>query len=83
MAYPKYSTIVKVAVADSAVTATTYTSKASAETAYAGFVNGGDYSEVYLYLESLPSKSYEKPTWGGTWTDAAGDVRVVGTGELD
>lgn len=83
MAYPKYSTIVKVAVADSEVTATTYTDKASAQTAYAGFVTGGDYSEVYLYLDQIPAKSYELPTWTGTWTDAYGDVRVVGTGELD
>lgn len=83
MANPKYSTIVKVAVADSEVTTTSYTTKVSAEAAYAGFVNGGDYSEVYLHLEVLPSKSYIAPSWTGTWTDAAGDVRVVGTGVLD
>jgi hypothetical protein len=81
MAYPKYSTIVKVAISDSAVTATTYTTKSSAETAYAGFVNGGLYSEVYLHLEALPSKSFEKPTWSGTYIDSYGVTRVIGTNE--
>lgn len=37
----------------------------------------------YLYLEAIPTKELKPHKWAGTWTDAYGDVRVVGTGELD
>lgn len=83
MAYPKYSILLKVAVADGAVTTTSYTDKATATAAYIAAVADTDYNFVSLYLEPLPSKGYEKVTATGTWTDAYGVVRVVPTGVED
>lgn len=83
MAYPKYSLLLKVAIADGTVTTTSYTSKATADAAYLTAVNSGDYNFVSLFLEALPSKGWEKETWSGTYIDSYGDVRVIGTNELD
>lgn len=83
MAYPKYSILLKVAIADGAVTLTEYTSKATAQAAYTTALASGDYNFVSLFLEPLPSKGFEKSTATGYWTDAYGDTRVVPTGEID
>jgi hypothetical protein len=70
----KYSIVI-----NAAGSATAYTTKAAAEAAFAALtVNAGE--SAYLYLEAMPTKENEKPNWSGTWTDAAGVVRVVGTG---
>jgi hypothetical protein len=83
MAYPKYSILLTVAVADGAVTTTDYTVKSTADAAYVAAVDSGDYNFVSLFLEQLPSKSFEAVTATGTWTDAYGVVRVVPTGVPD
>lgn len=80
MSYPKYNLIAKTAVSGGTVTVTNYTTKSAAQTAYDGFVAGGLYSDVALYLESLPSKSFAASTRSGTYTDAYGVVRNVADG---
>jgi hypothetical protein len=62
MANPKYSVLLKVAIADGAVTTTNYTVKSTADAAYVTAVNSGDYDYVALLLEQLPSKDYKLPT---------------------
>ena len=62
MANPKYSVLLKVAIADGAVTTANYTSKVTANADYVTAVNSGDYDYVALLLEQLPSKDYKLPT---------------------
>lgn len=80
MAYPKYSLLLTVAIADGEVTTTSYTDKSTATAAYVAALASGDYNFVSLFLEPLPSKGFEAVTATGTWTDAYGVVRVVPTG---
>ena len=82
MAYPKYSLLLKVAISDGTVTTTSYTSKTTADAAYVTAVNSGDYNFVSLFLETLPSKGWELPTWEGTYVDSYGVERYIGTNEI-
>lgn len=80
MAYPKYSVLITVA-GDGTTVVTQYTSKLTAKAAQATALAAG--LDSYLYLEPQPTRSLVAAKVAGTWTDAYGDVRVVGTGELD
>lgn len=76
MALPSYSIVV---AADG--TATAYSTKAAAETAFNALtVASGE--KAFLFLNAQPDKERVGQTWGGTWTDAYGAVRTVGTGAL-
>jgi hypothetical protein len=81
MAYPKFSILITVDPSDSTTVVTQYTSKVTAKAALATALGSG--LDAYLYLEPQPTRSVVAHKWAGTWTDAYGDVRVVGTGELD
>lgn len=75
MALPAYSIV----IAENG-TATAYTTKAAAEAAFNALtITSGE--RAFLFLNAQPDKERVGFTWGGTWTDAYGVVRVVGTGE--
>lgn len=80
MSYPKFSILITVA-GDGTTVVTKYTTKAAANAALATALGSG--LDAYLYLEPQPTRSVVAPKWGGTYTDAYGDVRVVGTNVLD
>lgn len=67
-------------VITSAGTATAYTTKAAALTAYAALTPAE--TPANLFLEPAPSKELGLGKVDGTWTDAYGVVRVVGTGAV-
>lgn len=78
MAYPKYSFVLTTAVADGAVTITSYTTTAAAKAAFATALADEDLAIKHLYLEAAPSRSVVPQKLAGYFTDAYGDVRVVG-----
>ena len=80
MAYPKFSILITVA-GDGTTVVTKYTTKKAANEALATALGSG--LDAYLYLEPQPTRSVVAPKWSGTYTDAYGDVRVVGTNVLD
>jgi hypothetical protein len=78
MAYPKYSFVLTTAVADGAVTITSYTTTVAAKAAFATALADATLAIKHLYLEAGPSRSVVPQTLAGTFTDAFGAVRVVG-----
>lgn len=73
MALPAYSIVI-----DANGTATAYSTKAAAETAFNALsLTAGQ--KAYLILNAEPTKERAKETWAGTYVDSYGTVRVIGT----
>lgn len=77
MALPTYSIV----IAEDG-TATAYSTKAAAETAFNALtITAGE--KAFLFLNPLPDKERAGETWGGTYVDSYGVTRVIGTNEID
>ena len=83
MSYPKFSILITVAN-DGTTVVTQYSGFEAKQTAEAALATAlGLGLDAYLYLEPQPTRSIVAPKWSGTYTDAYGAVRVVGTNVLD
>lgn len=86
MALPSYSVIIKKLTADGSIEAVVYETSEAAKAAYllmwgTGEINALDHA--FLIEDAVPTAEYKKPTWSGTYVDAYGVTRVIGTNEID
>lgn len=73
MAHPAYSIV----IAENG-TATAYTTKAAAETAFNALtITAGE--KAFLILNAQADKERAGETWSGTYVDSYGVTRVIGT----